>query len=78
MINNQTLLRGQMVVPQMLPFCTDDFHFSNYVNKQFCELKHLPNPHWCFDSNESIKSVICLLIIFSKIFEIFGKISTGR
>ena len=66
-----------MVVPQMLPLGNDGFHFSNFVNRQFCELKYLPKPHWYFDSNESIKFVICLLIIFSKIFERFGKISTG-
>ena len=46
-------------------------------SKQFCELKPLLNPLWYFDSNKSIKFAIYLLIIFSKIFEIFGKILTG-
>ena len=44
----------------------------------FCALQSLRNPHWYFESNGSIKFVICLLIIFSKIFEIIGKILTGR
>ena len=64
--------------PNAFPLSTDDFHFSNNLNGQFCILKPLRNPHWCFDSNGSIKFVICLLIIFSKIFEITGKIFTGR
>ena len=80
MINNQTLLRGQLVVPQMLFLYPpmDDFHFSNIANKQFYALKPLRNPHWYFDSNGFVKSVIYLLIIFSKIFEIIGKILTSQ
>ena len=57
---------------------TDDFHFSNIANKQFYALKPLRNPHWYFDSNGFVKSVIYLLIIFSKIFEIIGKILTSQ
>ena len=60
------------------PLSTDDFHFSNIANRQFCTLKPLQNPHWYVDSNVSIKFVICLLIIFSRIFEIIGKILTDR
>ena len=52
------------------PLSTDDFHFSDIANRQFCALKPLRNSHWCFDSNGSIKFVICLPILFSKIFEI--------
>ena len=65
-------------IPNVFPLSTDDFHFYNIANKQSCALKPLRNPHWYFDSNGSIKFVICLLIIFSKIFEIIGKILTGR
>ena len=64
--------------PNGFPLSTDDFHFSNIANRQFCALKPLRNPHWYFDSNGLIKFVICLLIIFSKIFEIVGEILTAR
>ena len=70
--------RSVSSTPNAFPLSTDDYHFSNIVNKQFCALKTLRNPHWYFDSNGSIKFVICLLIIFSKIFQITGKILTGR
>ena len=64
--------------PDAFPLSTDDFHFSNIANKKFCALKPLRNQHWYFDSNGSTKFLICLLIILSKIFEIIGKILTGR
>ena len=70
--------RSVSITPNTFPLSTDDFHFSNIASQQFCTLKPLQNPHWYFDSNGSIKFVICLLIIFSKIFEIIGKILTGR
>ena len=70
--------RSVSSTPNAFPLSTEDFYFSNIANKQFCALKPLRNPHWYFDSNESIKFVICLLIIFSKIFEIIGEILTGR
>ena len=48
-----------------------DFHFRNIASRQFCALKPLRKlPHWYF--------VICQLVIFSKIFELIGKILTGR
>ena len=75
-INDQVLLRDQYIVHRMLS--TDDFHFSNIVNRQFCALKPLQNPHWYFYSNKSIRFVIYLLKISSKIFEIIGKILTGQ
>ena len=70
--------RSVSSTPNAFPLSTYDFHFSDIGNRQFCALKHLQNPHWYFDSNGSIKFAICVLIIFSKIFEIIGKILTGR
>ena len=70
--------RSVSSIPNAFPLSTDDFQFSNIANRQFCALKPLRNPHWYFDSNGSTKFVICLLIIFSKIFEIIGKILTSR
>ena len=70
--------RSVSSTPNAFPLSTDDFHFSNNANKQFCALKPLRNHDWYFDSNGSITFVICLLFIFSKIFEIIGKILTVR
>ena len=69
--------RSVSSTPNAFPLSTNDFHFSNIANKQFCALKPLRNPHWYFDSNGSVKFGICLLIILPKIFEIIGKILTG-
>ena len=70
--------RSVSTTPNAFPLSTDDFYFSDFANRQFCAVKPLRNPHWYLDSNGSIKFVICLLITFSKIFEILGQIRTGR
>ena len=70
--------RSGSTTPNAFPLSTDDFYFSNFANRQFCALKPLRDRYRYFDSNGSIKSVICLLIILSKIFEIVGQILTGR
>ena len=64
--------------PNDFPLSTDVFLFSYIANRKFCALKSLQKPHWYFHSNGSIKFVIYLLIIFSKIFEIISKILIGR
>ena len=70
--------RSVSSTPNDFLLSTYDFNFSNIVNRQFCALKPLQIPNWYFDSNRSIKFVICLLIIFSILFEIIGKILDSR
>ena len=68
-----TFRRSFNNTPNAFPLSTDDFHSSNIATRQFWPLKPLRNPHWYFDSYASIKFVTWLLIIFSKVFEIIGK-----
>ena len=64
--------------PNAFPLSTTDFQLSNIASRQFCALKPLQNPHWYFHGNWSINFVNCLLIVFTKIFKIIGKLLTGR
>ena len=56
--------RSVSSTPNAFPLSTDDFHFSNIANRQLCALRLLRNRHWYFDSNGSVKFVICLQLIF--------------
>ena len=71
--------RSVSSTPNAFRLSTDkNVYFFSIANRQVWVLKPLRNQHWYFGSNGSIKTATCLQTIFSKGFEIIGKMLTGR